>query len=142
MLETNIRQIAIQAIAARASGSPVEAAGQILAGIAALDSPGKPFVIWPKYLPMTEQIEVLELELERLRASVQAYADDNAKRLSELQLSLDARSKHPSVQSHPEAGRTPAEEAAGQEDRDEAKAEAHPLLLSQTPVRGASDASL
>lgn len=75
MLETNIRQIAIQAIAARASGSPVEAAGQILAGIAALDSPGKPFVIWPTNLPLAEQIKALESEIERIRHITQSMAD-------------------------------------------------------------------
>lgn len=75
MLETNIRQIAIQAIAARASGSPVEAAGQILAGIAALDSPGKPFVVWPTNLPLAEQIKALESELERIRHITQSMAD-------------------------------------------------------------------
>ena len=100
MLETNIRQIAIQAIAARASGSPVEAAGQILAGIAALDSPGKPFVIWPTNLSPAEQIKALESELERIRHITQSMADYWATRDSHPQADSGARPEHQDTQRH------------------------------------------
>lgn len=44
------RQIAVKAIAARATGTPAEAAAQILSGIAALDAgPSNPVVVrWPQ----------------------------------------------------------------------------------------------
>ncbi|WP_296187848.1 hypothetical protein [Pseudomonas sp. UBA1879] len=44
------REIAVKAIAGRATGTPAEAAAQILSGIAALDAgPNKPVVVrWPK----------------------------------------------------------------------------------------------
>jgi len=41
------REIAIQAIAARATGSPAEAAKQILMGIRTFDGELGPFVVWP-----------------------------------------------------------------------------------------------
>ena len=140
MLETNIRQIAIQAIAARASGSPVEAAGQILAGIAALDSPGKPFVVWPTNLPLAEQIKALESEIERIRHVTQSMADYWATRDLHSQADSGAHPEHQDTQSHAEASGVRAEEVAGQSILGEAK-EAAALLSVQKPDRGASDVS-
>lgn len=140
MLESNIRQIAIQAIAARASGSPVEAAGQILAGIAALDSPGKPFVIWPTDLPPPERIKALESELERIRHITQSMADYRAMRDLHPQADSGATHEHQDTQSHQEAFDMPAAEVAGQSILGEAKEEAA-LPSVQKPDRGASDAS-
>lgn len=124
MLETSIRQIAVQAIAARASGSPVEAAGQILAGIAALDSPGKPFVIWPTNLPLAEQIKALESELERIRHITQSMADYRAMRDLHHQADSGAHLQPQDTQSHQEAFDMPTEEVASQPIPGEAKEEA------------------
>ena len=140
MLESNIRQIAIQAIAARASGSPVEAAEQILAGIAALDSPGKPFVIWPTSLTAVEQIEALELELKRVRHAQQSMADYHAKCRSDLQRSLDSRGEHQGAQSHPGSSCAPAAELESQEAHGVAKAEDR-SPSAPAPAQVASDAS-
>lgn len=140
MLETNIRQIAIQAIAARASGSPVEAAGQILAGIAALDSPGKPFVIWPTNLPLAEQVKALESELERIRHISQSMADYWATRDPHPQADSSAHLEHQDIQSHAEASGVRTEEVASQPALGEAKEEVV-LRSEQKPDQGASDAS-
>lgn len=140
MLETNIRQIAIQAIAARASGSPVEAAGQILAGIAALDSPGKPFVVWPTNLPLAEQIKALESEIERIRHVTQSMSDYWATRDPHPRADSGAHLESQDTQSHQEASHMPAAEVAGQSILGEAKEEAA-LHSAQKPDRGASDVS-
>jgi len=47
MLTSKEREIAIQAIAARATGNCAEAAVQILKGVAALEGPDDPVVVWP-----------------------------------------------------------------------------------------------
>lgn len=140
MLETSIRQIAVQTIAARASGSPVEAAGQILAGIAALDSPGKPFVIWPTNLPLAEQIKALESELERIRHITQSMADYRAMRDLHPQADSSALHEHQDTQSSAEASGVRAEEVASQPIPDGAKEEAA-LRSEQKPDQGANDAS-
>lgn len=41
------REIAIAAVSARAAGTPVEAAKQVLAGVAVLDGDHLPIVVWP-----------------------------------------------------------------------------------------------
>ena len=140
MLESNIRQIAIQAIAARASGPPVEAAEQILAGIAAFDSPGKPFVIWPTSLCPLEQIEALELELKRVRRAHQGVTDYWATRESLPPVGLGAHPEYSDAESHLEASGVPVAEAENQPAPREATEEAalHP---AQKPDRGANDVS-
>lgn len=140
MLETNIRQIAIQAIAARATGSPSEAAAQILKGISALDSPSKPFVIWPTNLHLAEQIKVLESELERIRHITQSMADYRAMCDLHPQADSSALHEHQDTQSHAQASGVRAEEVASQPIPDGAKEEAalHP---AQKPDRGANDVS-
>lgn len=72
------RQIAIQAIAAQAKGSPVEAAYQILAGIEALDhGPEGPLVVlWPRkdfLIGEEERAEWHRAESERLLASAAEF---------------------------------------------------------------------
>jgi hypothetical protein len=140
MLDSSIRQIVIQAIASRASGTPADAAMQILEGIAVVDFPGKPFVIWPADLTPTEQIEVLELELKQVRHVRQSMADYWAMRESHPRVGSGARLEHQDAQSRPEASGAPAVEAEDQSTPDEATEEAalHPV---QKPARGASDAS-
>ncbi|WP_150796632.1 hypothetical protein [Pseudomonas fluorescens] len=140
MLEPSIRQIAIQAIASQVSGTPAEAAIQILEGIAVIDFPGKPFVIWPAGLPPAEQIVALELELKRIRHANQSAADYWAMRESHPRVDSGARLEHQDTQSRPEASGTPAAEVEDQSTPDEATEEAalHP---AQKPAQGASDAS-
>ncbi len=48
------REIAVRAIAARATGKPEEAAAEILAGIAVLDGQHLPILLWP---PTTDREE-------------------------------------------------------------------------------------
>lgn len=140
MLETKIRQIAIQAIAARATGSPSEAAAQILKGISALDSPSKPFVIWPTNLRPLEQIEALELELKRVRHAHQGVTDYWATRESLPPVGSGAHPEYSAAESHPEASGVPVAEAENQPAPGEAAEEAalHP---AQKPDRGANDVS-
>lgn len=47
MLTPREREIAIAAVSARAGGSPVEVAKQVLAGVAVLDGCHLPIVVWP-----------------------------------------------------------------------------------------------
>lgn len=141
MLEPSIRQIAIQAIASRASGAPVEAAKQILEGISALDHPGKPFVVWPADLSVDEQIEALEAELKRIRHASQAIAEYwSAKRELDLRADSGAPLEYQSTESPQEASGVPVEEVAGPAVPGEAAEEAA-LLSAQMPDQGASDAS-
>lgn len=140
MLEASIRQIAIQAIAARATGSPSEAAAQILKGISALDSPSKPFVIWPTNLRPLEQIEALELELKRVRHITQSMADYRAMRDLHPQADSSAHPEHEDTQSHAEASGVRTVEVASQPIPGEAKEEVV-LRSEQKPDQGASDAS-
>ncbi|WP_139137844.1 MULTISPECIES: hypothetical protein [unclassified Pseudomonas] len=73
------REIALQAIAARASGTPVEAAYQILAGIEALDAgPESPLVmLWPKgdgYETLEDKAAWHEAERDRLLDRHKAFS--------------------------------------------------------------------
>ena len=141
MLEPSIRQIAIHAIASRASGTPVEAAEQILEGISALDHPGKPFVVWPADLSVDEQIEALEAELKRIRHASQAIAEYwNAKRDLHPRVDSGAPLEYQGTESPPEASGVPAKVVVGPAAPGEAAEEAAPLS-AQTPDQGASDAS-
>lgn len=140
MLEPNIRHIAIQAIASRASGTPTEAALQILKGIAALDSPDKPFVIWPTSLSAAEQIEALEVELKRIRYAHKSVSDWRAMRESHPRVDSGAHPEHQDAQSHPEASGVPAAEVENQPAPGEVAEEAV-VHSEQKPDRGASDAS-
>lgn len=72
------REIAVQAIAALAQGTPVEAAYQILAGIEALDAgPDAPMVmLWPKsngYETLEDQAAWHEAERDRLLDRLAAF---------------------------------------------------------------------
>jgi hypothetical protein len=49
------REIAISAIGDRVSGSPVEAAKQLLAGIAVLDGDRLPVLVWPEAATLRER---------------------------------------------------------------------------------------
>ena len=140
MLEASIRHIAVQAIAARATGSPAEAAAQILEGISALDFPGKPLVIWPTNLRPLEQIEALELELKRVRHAHQGVEDYWAMRESPPPVGSGVHPEYSTAESHPEASGVPVAEAENQPVHGEATAKAalHP---AQKPDRGASDVS-
>ena len=140
MLEKSIRQIAIQTIATRATGTPVEAVEQILKGISALDFPGKPFVIWPTNLSSAEQIEVLESELGRIRHASQAIADYWATSELHPQADSSARLEHQGTQSYLEVSDMPVAEVSCQPIPGEAK-EGAALRSAQKPDRGASDAS-
>ncbi|MGY2271049.1 MULTISPECIES: hypothetical protein [Pseudomonas] len=140
MLEPIIRQIAIQAIASRAAGTPTEAALQILKGIAAFDSPGKPFVIWPTSLTAAEQIEALEVELRRIRHARQSMSAWRAMRESNPRVDSGAHPEHQAAQSHLEAFGVPAAEIENQPTPGEA-AEEVVLHSEQKPDRGASDVS-
>ena len=53
------RGIAIAAVSARASGAPVEAAKQILAGIAVLDGNHMPIVVWPENTTLRQKADWL-----------------------------------------------------------------------------------
>ena len=140
MIEPSVRLIAIQAIALRASGTPAEAAVQILEGISALDFPGKPLVIWPTNLRPLEQIEALELELKRVRHAPQGVEDYWAMRESPPPVGSGVHPEYSTAESHPEASGAPVAGAESQPVHGEAAAKAalHP---AQKPDRGASDVS-
>ena len=48
------REIAISSIGARVSGSPAEAAAQLLSGIAVLDGRHLPILVWPTGMSLKE----------------------------------------------------------------------------------------
>lgn len=75
MLEPQAREIALYAVASRATGTPVEAAKQILAGFAALEAGGNPLVVWPTSLSLKAKEIALEAELARIRQANKAMAD-------------------------------------------------------------------
>ncbi|MFK0090668.1 hypothetical protein ACIQUS_25680 [Pseudomonas sp. NPDC090755] len=141
MFDPKTREIAIQAISARARGTPVEVAQQIILGVSALDYPGKPFVVWPTSLPDEDRIAVLELEINRIRHASQAMADFwKASRVQVLQVGSDASCGCPDTENPALAFGGPAQEAEAQPTPGEAAGEAV-LHLEQRPDREASDAS-
>lgn len=139
-LSSKEREISIQAIGARATGSPADAARQILEGIAILDGLHKPFLIWPDTLSCDEKIEALDSELKRLRHAARAVAEWRATQASYQQQGLSADLGCVGTQSCAEASGVPAAEAADQAAHDAAKAEAR-LPLAQALAQGASDVS-
>jgi len=139
-LSSKEREIAIQAIGARATGSPADAARQILEGIAILNGLDKPFLIWPDPLSCEEKIEALDSELKRLRHAARAVADWRATQSSYQQQGLNANPECPGNQIHAEAFGAPATEAVDQAAHDAATVEGH-LLSAQMLAQGASDAS-
>lgn len=77
------REIAIAAIGGRVTGTTIEAAKQLLAGIAALDGEHLPILIWPESISRSERAAWHEREA--------AYWRESAARWLEV-LSLSARS--------------------------------------------------
>ena len=59
MLTPREREIAIAAVSARAAGTPVEAAKQVLAGVAVLDGDHLPIVMWPKDTTLRQKADWL-----------------------------------------------------------------------------------
>ncbi|WP_141651653.1 hypothetical protein [Pseudomonas fluorescens] len=140
-LTSKEREIAIQAIAARAGGSPAEAARQILEGIVALDMPGRPVVFWPErssirdpsmtLAEMAAWHESQATELRKLIAEGEAYW---VQRGIKCELPSLQENRCPSAQ-----GRT-SEIPVGEEARREAQEEAA-RSKELKPDQGASDAS-
>ncbi|MBX8474125.1 hypothetical protein K5D38_04975 [Pseudomonas cichorii] len=72
------REIVIAAISSRATGSPVEAAKQVLAGVAVLDGNHLPILVWPE--GMTRSAKAA------WHAAEAAYWEMSAKRFAGLEL--------------------------------------------------------
>lgn len=68
------REIAITAISARASGSPVEAAKQVLAGIAVIDGDHLPILVWPKDVTREEKAAWHDNEADFWRESAKRFS--------------------------------------------------------------------
>jgi hypothetical protein len=130
------REIAIQAIAARATGTPTQAAEQILKGISALDHHGKPFVVWPACLPFDEKVEALESELKKIRHAEKEMADYRTKWES---MDSAANPESQGKKSPSEASRKPGKADESPQALGEEAAEA-PAQLVKTPALGSSDA--
>ena len=78
MLTPREREIAIAAVSARAGGSPVEAAKQVLAGIAVLDGCHSPILVWPENTTRSEKAA--------WHAAEAAYWEESAKSFAEFEL--------------------------------------------------------
>lgn len=139
MLDSSARQIAIQAIASRAQGTPTDAAKEIVKGIAALDFPDKPFVIWPYDLPLKDRLEALEAEAARVRRSIKSTGEWT-NRLSSCQPGSAQYPECEDIQSHYSASRAPGQANEAQLAPHEEAKEAG-LHQEQKPDPGASDAS-
>jgi len=145
------REIALQAIAARATGTPVEAAYQILAGIEALDvGPEGPLVVlWPKgngLEAMEDRAAWHKAEMERLlaRAGDLQRALDLAKQRAAITRSgcapedpdgLAGLPDHPAAQECFAHQRIRAGEPSAQGEADPATRH----LSAGEPLQGASD---
>ncbi|MOA32827.1 hypothetical protein D3C78_1540780 [compost metagenome] len=70
------REIAISAIASRASGIPTDAARQVLAGIAVLDGDHAPIVVWPKEVSREQMPAWHEGEAAFWRECIARRAED------------------------------------------------------------------
>lgn len=69
------REIAIAAIGARVSGSPADAAAQLLSGIAVLDGNHLPILVWPTGLSMDEAAAWHEREGQDYRLRAQRFSE-------------------------------------------------------------------
>lgn len=145
------REIALQAIAARATGTPVEAAYQILAGIEALDKgPEAPLVmLWPKgdgFGWIEDRAAWLEAERDRLLDKV-AEAQrvlDLARQRSATTPAAFSTSDPDKSQAHPD--RQVAQKCSAhqqpQAEESSARGEEGPAVLHLSigePHQGASD---
>ena len=72
------REIAVAAVSARAGGSPVEAAKQMLAGIAVLDGCHSPILVWPENTTRSEKAA--------WHAAEAAYWEESSKSFAEFEL--------------------------------------------------------
>lgn len=79
MLEPSIRQIAIQAIAGRATGNPAAAATEILVGIAVLDGQHLPILLWPNDLTREEKAAWHAAEAAFWSRSAARFSEPNAR---------------------------------------------------------------
>lgn len=69
------REIAIAAIGARVSGSPADAAAQLLSGIAVLDGNHLPILVWPNGLSMEEAADWHERNGKECRLRAQRFSE-------------------------------------------------------------------
>lgn len=69
------REIAIAAIGARVSGSPAEAAAQLLSGIAVLDGSHLPILVWPTGLSLDGAADWHENQGEEFRVRAQRFSE-------------------------------------------------------------------
>lgn len=139
MLTSKEREIAIQAIAARATGTPAQAASQILQGVTALQYPGKPVIIWAEGLGVDEKIEALESEL---RDWLQYKKELQEHRLTRWSTPRTAEAENPSSQDqkgHSSPEDTPDEEASQSEAPNAAEGSTA-LPSEKKPDQEASDA--
>ena len=69
------REIAISSIGARVSGSPAEAAAQLLSGIAVLDGRHLPILVWPTGMSLKEAADWLAEQGEVYRVRAQRFSE-------------------------------------------------------------------
>ena len=69
------REIAITSIGARVSGSPAEAAAQLLSGIAVLDGRHLPILVWPTGMSLNEAADWLAEQGEAYRVRAQRFSE-------------------------------------------------------------------
>jgi len=69
------REIALTSIGARVSGSPAEAAAQLLSGIAVLDGRHLPILVWPTGMSLNEAADWLAEQGEAYRVRAQRFSE-------------------------------------------------------------------
>lgn len=69
------REIALTSIGARVSGSPAEAAAQLLSGIAVLDGRHLPILVWPTGMSLNEAADWLAEQVEVYRVRAQRFSE-------------------------------------------------------------------
>jgi hypothetical protein len=131
------REIALRAIAARATGKPESAAAEILAGIAVLDGKHLPILVWPADMAREEKAA--------WHRSEAAFWDESEARFVELMSRRQASSSGEPQEVAPsqhqiEQPHTPSQAIQDQEAR---HAEQSEDLLHSSAARlsGANDAS-
>ncbi|MHA6180409.1 hypothetical protein [Pseudomonas mohnii] len=133
------REIAIEAIGRRLSGSPAESAKDMLVGISVLDGKHAPFVVWSEEygFDYEERAAWLEAQAASARASATRYAEV----ISQAQHSVERSPEtHLEKTLSPSQGQPLSQSASSTSLHPEAGKESPlPQLLAE-PAQGSSDA--
>lgn len=133
------REIALKAIAGRATGKPVDAAVEILAGIAVLNGNRLPILVWPAGTTREEKAAWHKSEAASWEESAQRFAKIMSAMPSQQSVE-QTPALSPIAEQLQERAQPLLDSASFAQARPAAETENHPLPQSPGHALGASDA--